>query len=139
MRRCRHLAALTLIIAMVPLAVPRADACLAAEAARHQCCAPSTPTPNPPSASCSEGDASPLPAAAGADHRECDCIHAPTVPEAVVVGMPTLSIDDWSALAGSVAPVATYSLSPGAHGTDRMPGVAGEPPPLYLVGCAFLT
>jgi hypothetical protein len=126
------------MVVLVPMAVPQADACLAAEAARHQCCAPPTHTPTPASASCCEGDVTPISDASGADHGECDCIHAPTAPEAVTVGTPTLAGDESSGLSDCLAPVAAFSPSPGTHGTVRMPGVASESPPLYLVGCAFL-
>ena len=76
--------------------------------------------------------------ASGTDRAECDCIHAPAVPEAVTVGTPTLSGDESSALPGSDTSVTIASPFGGAHDPDHAHRFTGEPPPLYLMECAFL-
>lgn len=141
MRGRRHLAALTLVVALASLAVPQADVCAMDGAARHDCCAPPATAPGPPAEPCcSSVPSAPPPSAATGetDRAECDCIHAPAVPEAATVGTPTLSGDESSALPGSDTSVTHASPVRGALASDHGHRFTGEPPPLYLMECAFL-
>ncbi len=140
MRTRRHLAALTILVALVPVAVPRADACHVGGAVPHECCAPTPAVESTPSASCCATDASsPPPSAAtqGPAQNRCDCVHAPEDPATVTVGTPTPTVDDIepSALHSMTAvprPIWTEngSRSDLAHGL--------LPPPLFILDCAFL-
>jgi hypothetical protein len=136
----RALVSLTILVALVPIAVPQADACLASAGAPHRCCAPPAAPEITAETSCCGGDASSRPPSAStrsSPQNRCDCVHAPAEPEAVTVGTPTPSVDD-------IEPSALHSMNvvPSlawtANGSRSNLAYGVLPPPLFILDCAFL-
>ena len=134
-RRASAFAALVALTALI--ATPGgASSCAWATQAPHGCCAePAAQSESAAGSCCGEAvtpSRSDAPVQSG-----CDCLHGPGSPEAVAVGTPTSPATPELRLE-----VRAWVTGPAAElraGTDHIPLDGGEPHPLFLLDCAFLT